>query len=144
MKPRAARVTAPGAQRLELKGVLASSDDFGRLRLLILAEGRDGAPDYTWRVLSAALPRTHGHDPPYVAGSDGKRPDADGVWATATITLPARRKKFWLELAGVLRGQWVTAEVTMRPYKRGESRGTALDLSLLRALADSAAPARKI
>ena len=49
-RPRAARVPAPGALRVALRGILAVPDDFGRLRLLLLDEGPDGAPDGSWAV----------------------------------------------------------------------------------------------
>ena len=51
---RAPRVPAPGAQRVSLAGVMAVPDDFGRLRLILLGERPDGAPDSSWARLRVA------------------------------------------------------------------------------------------
>lgn len=58
-RARAPRVAAPGAQRITLTGVMAVPDDFGRLRLLLLDERPDGAPDGSWGRLRNAVPRLH-------------------------------------------------------------------------------------
>jgi len=126
MPGRAGRVAAPGARRVTLTGVMAVPDDFNRARLLILGERPDGAPDGSWARLRAACvdcePR---------AGE----PRAGEPRGVVCLVLPAHRRAHWLGVAEALRGQWVTVEATVRPYKRGErgGHGNALDLAMLSA-----------
>ena len=174
---RAARVAAPGAQRITVNGILAVPDDFSRLRLLLLDEKPDGSPDGSWSRLQSSIPQPHAnashpgdanashpgnanashpgnanashpgdanashpgnanasHRLPYEANTSHH---PDGVRGTAWIVLPAHRRAYWLGVAADLRGQWVTAEVTVRPFVIPGTaadyyqRGISLDLSML-------------
>ena len=158
---RAARVAAPGAQRITVNGILAVPDDFSRLRLLLLDEKPDGSPDGSWSRLQSSIPQPHAnashpgdanashpgnanashpgdanaiHRLPYEANTSHH---PDGVRGTAWIVLPAHRRAYWLGVAADLRGQWVTAEVTVRPFvipgtaANYYQRGISLDLSML-------------
>jgi hypothetical protein len=135
-RPRAFRITAPGAVRVTLNGILATSDDHGRLRLLLLDEGRDGAPDGSWAKLREAVPREavpHLHAA-CEAHTGPLAPNSDGVRATALIVLPAHRRAHWQRVATDLRGRWVTAEVTARPSRMpggAGPQGISLDLAML-------------
>lgn len=130
---RATRVTAPGAQRITINGIMAVPDNFGRLRLLILNEQPDGSPDGSWGRLRGSIPQLHAIDRlPY----EEAHTSPDGVRGTAWIVLPTHRRAHWLGVATALRGQWVTAEVTVRPFIiRGAAleaeRGISLDLSMV-------------
>jgi len=96
---------------------MAVSDDFGRLRLLLLDERPDGAPDGSWGRLRDAVPRPHAaYRAPYEVRAGALGPDADGIRGTVWIVLPAHRRAHWLGVAEGLRGQWVTVEVTVRPF----------------------------
>jgi hypothetical protein len=138
-RKRAARVAAPGAQRLELVGEVAVPDEHGRVRLLILDTGPDGRPDPSWGRLVAGVPRRHAeYQPPYEGASAGETA-ATGVRGVARITLPARRRQYWLDLAGSLRGKPARLEVTVRPFafdaEDGARReGAALDLAMMEAV----------
>ena len=123
---RAPRVAAPGAQRITLTGIMAVPDDFGRLRLLLLDERPDGAPDGSWGRLRAAVPRLHAsYRPPYEMRAGVLGPDADNVRGTVWIVLPAHRRTYWLGVAESLRGRWVTVEVTVRPFRLALQEGAA-------------------
>ena len=125
-RARAPRVAAPGAQRITLTGVMAVPDDFGRLRLLLLDERPDGAPDGSWGRLRNAVPRLHaGYRPPYEMRAGLLGSDADNVRGTVWIVLPAHRRTYWLGVAESLRGRWVTAEVTVRPFRLASQEGAA-------------------
>ena len=128
---RASRVPAPGARRVSLAGVMAVPDDFGRLRLIVLGERPDGTPDSAWARLRVA----HVDCEPGGAGA-GHAGEPHGV---VCLVLPAHRRAHWRGVAEALRGQWVTAEATVRPFKRecGGS-GNALDLAMLAPLAPAA------
>lgn len=143
---RASRVTAPGAQRITLTGIMAVPDDFGRLRLLLLDERPNGVPDGSWGRLRNAVPRLHaGYRPPYEMRAGVLGSDADNVRGTVWIVLPAHRRTYWLGVAESLRGRWVTAEVTVRPFRLASQEGAAaaaqegaaLDLAMLTQMADT-------
>ena len=124
---RASRVTAPGALRIILTGILAVSDDFDRIRLLILNEKKDNTYNNSWRILKSAVPKLHvNYQTPYEEHSQN-----DDVQCTVLIVLPEHRKKYWLGVAKDLRGQWVAVEVTVRPFTIPGSQGASLDLSML-------------
>jgi hypothetical protein len=130
---------------------MAVPDDFGRLRLLLLDERPDGAADGSWGRLRDAVPRPHaGYQAPYEVRAGALGPDADGVRGTVWIVLPAHRRAHWREVAEGLRGQWVTVEVTVRPFHFPSSgrelpgadapdyqQGASFDLAML---APTAAP----
>ena len=125
MSGRAPRVAAPGSRRVTLTGVMAVPDDFGRARLVIIGERPDGTPDSSWARLRAA----HVDCEP----ARGAEPRAGEPHGVVCLVLPAHRRPHWLGVAETLRGQWVTVEATVRPYRRGEhgERGNALDLAML-------------
>jgi hypothetical protein len=132
-KKRAPRVPAPGAERVVLTGVLAATDNYGRVRLLLLEEAPDGKSDYSWRVLRAATT-------PFTSGAP--LADATGCVGEAFFVLPARYREHWLNVAAELRGQWVRVEATQRRYvmKKGNgctTAGVSLDLTLLEAAGNS-------
>jgi hypothetical protein len=139
---RAAKVAAPGAARLTLTGIAAVSDDFGRVRILLLDEGRDGRPDGSARALRAAVGVVTGTDfrAPHELRDGPLPPSAEGVRGACWAVPPAHRRAHWLGVATALRGQWVRAEVTVRRYAFARdddgtrAAGVALDLAMLEAL----------
>jgi len=152
---RAARVAAPGAPRVTFDGIMAVSDDFGRLRVLILDAGPDGRPSDAGRALRAAVPRPAAppgdphrgeYRPPFELLAGPLPPDAAGVRGVAWAVPPARRRDFWLAEAARLRGRWVRLEATVRPFavgfgEAGGFAGASLDVAMLTALGgDAPAP----
>lgn len=127
------RIAAPGAKRLKLNGVVAVSDCFNRVRLMIHDNFPDGKTDPTsyrlWTIKDDNAPyelRTEEVLPPF----------ADGVRGTCWLTVPQLHRAHWLTVATDLRGKWATAEVTVRRYRfRGDDGashvGVALDLCML-------------
>lgn len=96
---------------------MAVPDDFGRLRLLLLDERPDGTTDGSWGRLRDAVPRPHAdYRTPYEVRAGPLDPDAVGVRGTVWIVLPIHRRAYWREVAEGLRGQWVSVEVTVRPF----------------------------
>jgi len=119
----------PGATRIVLTGILAVSDDFNRIRLLLLNE-RNSVPDNSWKLIQKIIPaQDNFYKVPYVASLD------NDILATVVIVIPAHRKKYWLDVAKSLRGQWVSIEATLRPFNINTStittRGMSLDLSMI-------------
>lgn len=117
-KPRASRIAAPGAQRIILTGIMAVSDDFDRIRVLLL--------DDSWKKLPQP-------------SKDGKCPytvtaDSNDVRATVCVVVPLHRKKYWLQLAESLRGKIVTIEMTVRHFflPNSETAGFSFDLAYLK------------
>ena len=142
------RVTAPGAQRLTLTGIMVVPDAFARLRLLLVRRRPDGTLDDSRGRLQALVPRLHvGYSVPYEFTADEE--DCGTVW----VVPPAHRRDHWLGVAAALRGQWVTVEATVRPFRFAGGRaaaaaaavhqhGVSLDLAMLTPLASEAPPAR--
>jgi hypothetical protein len=132
MDNKTAPVPAPFCKRLVLTGVVASLDENSRIRLLLTERNKQGALDPSRQTLRKAFP----------PGSSYKiwDADSDGVHGVALITVPTRRRHYWLPIAEKLRGAEVRVEVTLRPYLfvagTVSYSGTALDLALL----DAAAP----
>lgn len=133
-KQRAAPVPAPHAVRLTLTGIMAVPDDFGRIRILLMDQTRDGRPDKTWAVLRDSISR------PYAAYRTPYKlhpVDTEGVRGEFWVSVPARHQKHWLGIAKETRGREVWAEVTVRPFshvdatKPASVSGAALDLALL-------------
>jgi hypothetical protein len=137
---------------VEINGIMLVSDDFNRLRLLLVDEApaasdapaRNGpARDSSaWRLRSACA-QTPGFSRATALPFDLKpRPDADGAWGACTIVAPARHRAHWLAEAARLRGRRVRATVRPRRYllrDRGEPRpGISLDLVELTELANLA------
>jgi len=98
---------------------MAVPDDYGRIRIVLADERPDGSPNRTkenyLRVTGVAAAPTH----------------RDTI---AVITAPAHRRAYWLGEAARLRGQWVTAEAVLRPFRNcgiGVAPGIALDLVAL-------------
>jgi len=136
---------------LELTGTLLVSDDFDRLRLLLVDEAPGGQRD------SSAWQLRHTCDT--VAGGSRSvarpyellvRPDSDGTWGVCTIVAPKRYRAHWTAEAARLRGQRVRVLVAPRRYMLrsadgGSQYGISLDLVNLTAAssaqASSAAPA---
>lgn len=113
MTTRARRVSAPGAPRLTLTGVMAVPDKFGRVRILLLNEHPDGSPNKSFTILDTALEGVV--DLPFTRNTP-KSIKADGVVGVCWAVSPAHRKAHWLGVAEQLRGQWVRIEVTVRKY----------------------------
>jgi len=127
---RASRVASPGATRLTLTGIMAVSDDFDRVRVLLME--RPG--DSSWAQLAKEIPTLHEN---YRTPYELHDPDTEDVRGVFWAVLPGHRKKYWLETATELRGRYVRAEVTVRPFsyrdkKTGERiMGASLDLAML-------------
>jgi hypothetical protein len=120
---RAARVSAPGARRITIEGIMAVPDDYGRIRIVLADERPDGSPNRSkenyLRVTGGGAAATHRD-------------------TAAAVTAPAHRRAYWLGEAARLRGQWVTAEAVLRPFRNcgvGVAPGVALDLVALDAAA---------
>jgi hypothetical protein len=111
-KARAPRVTAPGAQRLTLTGVMAVPDGFGRIRVLLMDPLPSGAPDRSWARLRSEIWGGAADHVPYTLHSTC----VEGVQGEFWAVPPARRKQYWLEVAGELRGREVRVEVTVRRF----------------------------
>ena len=143
-------ITKPAAsspQRFELTGTLLVSDDFARVRLLLVDTAPDGARDSSaWRL-------RHACDMVAGAGRVARpyelnvRPDSDGSWGVCTIVAPKRFRDHWRAEAARLRGQRVRVTVSTRRYNlhesgpaagsaAGSTPGISLDLVEM-ALADS-------
>ncbi len=123
--PPRTRITAPGALRVAIVGIMAVSDDFGRLRIAVSDA----------RALAAAIPKKFGHAMPYeFDGSAGGERGQGVVWLNA----PARYRAHWEAQAASLRGKAVRAEATVRPYMSAGRQGFALDLSMLEEVAAAA------
>jgi hypothetical protein len=151
-KVRASRVVAPGAQRIILTGIMAVSDDFNRLRLLLLNEQPDGTTDGSWGRLRHAVSCLSGQTHttfhhPYEANQHTHSADpAEEICGTVWIVLPTHRRTHWLKVAESLRGRWVTVEATVRPYMvpGHEARGASLDLAMLTPMSSPLTKAHKI
>lgn len=116
---------------------MAVGDDFGRVRILLLDEGRDGRPDGSARALRAAAPAgAEDFRTPYELRHGPLPPSAEGVRGECWAVPPAHRRAHWLGVAAELRGQWVQAEATVRRYTfaapdGARVAGVALDLVML-------------
>lgn len=136
-KKRAARIPAPGTQRVTFTGVMAVPDSFGRLRILLTDRSADGRPNHSLATLRRAIPGAGpGYSVPYEIAAD-RRP-GDDVAATVFVVLPARYCKHWSSVAEGLRGKEVRVEATVRPFSfaKGASEhvtGASLDLAMLEA-----------
>lgn len=119
MAARASKIASPGTKRITFNGIVAVSDDFNRLRIILLDEGKDNKPDYSKDRLKRAAPLLTFENNDEVV----------------CVVLPAHRRNHWLAQAKELRGQWVTVEATMRPFMipmgKESSHGVALDLCML-------------
>jgi hypothetical protein len=109
------------SERFELTGTLLVSDDFARLRLLLVDAAPDGARDSSaWRL-------RHACDTVAGAGRVARpyelnvRPDSDGSWGVCTIVAPKRFRDHWRAEAARLRGQRVRVTVSTRRYNLRES-----------------------
>ena len=116
-KNRAPRISAPGAQRIPVTGIMAVSDDFDRIRVLLL--------DDSWKK----LPQSKGDKCPYTVTAE-----SNDVRATVCVVVPLHRKKYWLQLAESLRGKIVTIEMTVRHFflPNSETSGFSFDLAYLK------------
>jgi len=113
---------------------MAVPDDFGRLRVLLLDRGADGAPDLSWVRLAREVPRARpGSSVPYELWNDA----GDGTRGAVHVTVPDRHRAHWGPVAEKLRGQEVRVEATVRPFRiPGDpgsvtAVGVALDLAAL-------------
>jgi hypothetical protein len=126
---------APGAKRVELSGIAAAPDRFGRIRV-ILQDTKDGKRDQSWLILRRDVV-CPGGDVPYELKDPPDSEDRGSFW----MVPPARHKKHWLGAAEDLRGRWVKVEAVLRPYNipgrpgREARRGISLDLAMLEPLA---------
>jgi len=131
MSARANRISSPGAERIVIEGIIIASDDFNRIRVLVLDE--NGFQTESAKKLRGL--RTPGCIMPFEL-KDGILPSsADDVRATCWFTAPAHRKDYWLKTAAELRNQKVRIEALVRKWSRVERGlpvcGVSLDLSLI-------------
>lgn len=119
------RVPSPAAKKLNFKGIMAVSDDFGCLRFVI-----PKTESSSWYEILGNIPKIHPeYKVPYVEEND---PDIFGI---VTVKLP-KNKKYWLNFAKTNRGKLVNVETTMRPYsfinsKERNQFGMSLDCSFI-------------
>ena len=151
-----ARISAPGAARLELCGQLLTCDDFGRLRLLLLRESPAGERDQSHFQLRAACAHALGMSIaaaeacarlPY-ASTDAaataamaattaataavvSHPVCELEVATVTVVIPKRYTDHWAATAARLRGRYVRVTVGLRRFHlagKPKPYGVSLDL----------------
>lgn len=123
--------------RLELVGLLATTDAYERLRLVLVDSLEDGTTDYSWNLLRSVL---WGDTTPYRVHEEST--DGAGIKGECWINLPpvpksgkgreairARRARI-LALAEELRGKEVVLTVQPKRYSYAEGgevkTGTAL------------------
>lgn len=124
-RQRANGVAAPGAPRLELFGTLLASDDFGRLRLLLVDELPNDSKDLSAFKLREACGKLLGL--PSIAPLDDNsypykltaKPE-DNCWGTCHIVVPKRHLMHWASEAQRWRGKRVRMEVTLRKFAMQE------------------------
>jgi len=126
---------------LDLTGILASTDPYGRLRLCLVDELCQKV-DLSWVRLRAAVPESSNYSVPYRLSSGGV-PDDAGIRGECWITISgrgaqSRRQQSLLALAARLRGKTVAVTVTPKRYSFVSAgrlvAGTALRLETLEAL----------
>ena len=123
--------TASG-NRVTFFGQMSSPDDFGRLRVLLLAADPDGrddrSSDVVRRAVDYAIPAT---------GMSASLPyrlshPIDGVCGTVTLVAPERHRAHWLGVAAALHGKRVRVEAIVRSYVfPGKKCGVSLDISMI-------------
>lgn len=148
---RAPRIPAPGAERIIITGIMAASDSYDRVRIMILDEGKNNYPDPSAARLRKCAPpdcalttcevsakTTCGFsNVPYNLRDEPTLPaSADGVRGTCWMVLPKNHKAHWLATAAELRGRWVRAEALVRRFTfeledGGRRAGVSLDLAML-------------
>jgi hypothetical protein len=141
--PQTARISAPGAARLELNGQLLTCDDFGRLRLLLLRESPAGERDQSHFQLRAACARALSMSVaaaeacarlPYVsadASATATHSICELEVATVTVVAPKRYSDHWAAEAARLRGRYVRMTVGLRRFHlagKPKPYGVSLDL----------------
>lgn len=114
-------------QRLTLTGIMAVTDDFNRLRLMVLEKTPDGRNDQSFNTLKRAITT---EKKPYEVAT---RPDLDDVLCVVTFSTPKRNLQHWLTTAASLRGKPVKIECRTRRYNftapNGDVKnGTSLDV----------------
>lgn len=117
-------------QRLTLTGIMAVTDDFNRLRLMILDKTQEGCNDQSFNILKRVITTDK---KPYEVST---RPDLDGVVCIVTFSTPKRNLQHWLTTAASLRGKPVKVECSTRRYNYTASNGdvkngTSLDVQLI-------------
>jgi len=117
---------------LELTGTLLVSDDFDRLRLLLVDEAPGGQRDSSaWQLRHACDTIVGGSRSVARPYELSVRPDSDGTWGVCTIVAPKRYRVHWAAEAAHLRGQRVRVLVAPRRYMlRSADGGTQYGLSL--------------
>jgi len=117
---------------LELTGTLLVSDDFDRLRLLLVDEAPGGQRDSSaWQLRHACDTIAGGSRSVARPYELSVRPDSDGTWGVCTIVAPKRYRAHWAAEAALLRGQRVRVLVAPRRYMlRSADGGTQYGLSL--------------
>ena len=133
---RAPRIAAPGAERIELTGIIAVSDKFDRMRLIIMDHHQDGRDDNSAIRLRRLCPSGTGTAPFDLREEPTLPPTAEDVRGTCWIVVPARHRAHWLSVATELRGRRVRVEALVRRYAfeqaEGDKRsGVSLDLAML-------------
>ena len=136
----AARISAPGAPRLELSGQLLTCDDFGRVRLLLLRESPAGERDQSHfqlrtgcaHALSMSIAAAEAcARVPYTMEADQAQLGGELELAVASIVVPKRHSKHWIEVAARLRGRYVRVSVGLRRFHlagKPKPYGVSLDL----------------
>ena len=102
---------------IELTGILATTDSFGRLRLCLIDFSETlNRRDFTWSRLAARIPASEEYSVPYSLPLEGK-PDDIGICGECWVTLPrdSKRRARILALATTLRGKEVS--MTVRPRR---------------------------
>lgn len=95
--------------KLNLKAQVATVDDYGRFRFLLLNELNSGRKDFSAQTLARSIPR--GMSTPYKLWEA-----RDGVVGEFWTAVPKTRTSFWKELYTSLRGQEVSVTVCLRKY----------------------------
>jgi hypothetical protein len=108
------------SKQLTLYGVMAVTDKFGRIRILLETDS------LCVKFLQKKIPPTADLTVPYEIYSH----PADGIAGVVWCTVPARYRALWLKTAEELRNKKVRAEVTMRGFNIRKTRqyGVSLDV----------------
>lgn len=114
-RPRAPKIAPPGAQRVELVGILAAPDDFGRPHLLLLDKGPADAASAAF-TLRRELPENVRGDVPYSLKAGALEPYDDEVRGRVWFVRPQRQQVYWSGEIARLRGRWVKATASVRGY----------------------------
>ena len=118
------RVASPKAKRITFTGILAETDKFHRLHVTIMSRNTNDTFNATAQTILAATEGARVR--PYELYST----DDTGASGVITINIPQAHKEYWLGVAEQLRSQWVSVEVTIRPYRLHHQSGVSFDLEM--------------